>query len=1718
MTFPVIESSADNSGQSGTNWGAQTMPSGIVAGDLLIALVSTDGGDETITFTGGWTKLQDGAGASDGSHTMGLAWKKAVGSDTLTVGIGSNEGGSCRIWRISGVDVDGTPITEGAVTTTVSAATTVAVAICDPGVAADYLWLALNTADRNRTWTSAPTGYQAQDGYIQGSGSGGAGLSYGDKDLNASSDDPDVFTWATGDGQTSILLAIHPAPSGTINNVTLQDLDSVAVTDPADTVLRERDREYLSTLDATDLSLMLRERDRESLDTAELTDIIDKFRLVVKEQADSISFAGSGNSDDFTDTNGVALATHDSNWASIGQTGTTDRYAVGGFEVQSNQCQSTGTFTWAGARYTASTDVNSSEVIIRASDHADSHFGVCVQATSARRGYWAYFTGLTGDIFDAVNLREDDGSAENWRAGQGGLSIDRTSDITLKIYIDGDDIVVDVDGTERIRWEDLTPLSGGDPGFFHPNVNSVVFPFDDWSDGTTGSADTLIALRERIRVALSNLAATDSSIELRLRDRVLLSQALVIDNAIATYVGSGSTINNEVLSDALATIDAITAITERRRLLAEAGDSSNITFFWTCESTTLGGGDYSAGDTTATANGAPEISSTYARAGTNSVRINNIGENYQFDVASDIYAEEGSFACSIYLATWDQSLVIRIDDADVGGNYVYITLVDPDEIKLELSTDGAGSNAITTTDANLTTGNWYGIVARWNKSAGDMRLEIYDANGDLQGTPVEDLGINSNYFPVMADIDRLRVGDAGAGWPDLYIDNVLVSNSYDEPLEDNLAITSFSEYGGAAVSPTDTAIAIAERQRLALDNIPFGSANSDNILFYWTCESTTFDSDDYSAGDSTPTVNSTAAINNAQVKIGSNSMDCPTPADYYHFDVASDIGLIDGCSGFWFYMSAFPGNDKTMFRLEDTGNSSNYIRVGLLYGTGDGDGEFEVRVRRSGQGNTGAGTTTVNAASGNWYFILPRWSQANGYLRIEVYDTNMSLLDTGEDLAVNTNHYPLQVDLDRIVWGNHGSTQNGDYALDNIFVSDTYGEPLEDNALITSINQYGGVDADTIIPLRERIRAAIDNVEIQENLGALRKHEVEILNNVVALTDDVTATYVAGGGDVINNVTKTDTLEVTDALTALRERIREALDTAAATDSLAPERERARQLLDSLAVTDSRNSYAVSNRTLADSVAVIDAAVILRQRARNLLDTIVLLDSIAAQSTGVTSRTLSDAVAVTDLIIPLRELSRALADNLETTDHDEVVLSGAHTDFNDAAGLVDSAAPFGEVDSLVGHLVRNLTDGSEGFVTTNTSNNVTAPLSGGIENLWDIGDNYEVVRPSVYATRHRNRALIDSLAAIDFQIAITERVRTLLSNAVVTDDTIELRERNRILAEAFAVVDSVIADYIPPGSVTYNRILQDLDTTVTDSSIELRERIRAILNAVDVTDSATATYVPPGSVIYPVTLSDNLSVIDFSIELRERIRLYADALNVSDNVIITALGITSKTLLDDLTVSDLLVMRRNRDRLLTDSITGIVDSLSRYRVRMQEDLDELDVTDTDEIVFTGQHDSTNNNAFLRDNNPPFFPLTDVLKGYRVKNLTDGSEASITSNNLLEVYGTLAGGTENLWDVGDDFEILRPRVEYNLYRTRQLTDALETTDQLLALRLRYRELFDSTDVIDSVIALYITEILNPIITAGLETLAVDHEISTLHIDHDVEEFKIDLDTKHEAGSS
>ena len=98
MTFPVIETTADTFQTSNaTDWGTQNMPSGIIAGETLLAVVSVDG--DTSTTSGGstWQTLANVVGGQNGC-SIAVFYRKADASDTLTITVDS----SVHPYRLSG--------------------------------------------------------------------------------------------------------------------------------------------------------------------------------------------------------------------------------------------------------------------------------------------------------------------------------------------------------------------------------------------------------------------------------------------------------------------------------------------------------------------------------------------------------------------------------------------------------------------------------------------------------------------------------------------------------------------------------------------------------------------------------------------------------------------------------------------------------------------------------------------------------------------------------------------------------------------------------------------------------------------------------------------------------------------------------------------------------------------------------------------------------------------------------------------------------------------------------------------------------------------------------------------------------------------------------------------------------------------------------------------------------------------------------------------------------------------------------------------------------------------------------------------------------------------------------------------------------------------------------------------------------------------------------
>lgn len=87
---PVYESVATTESAADVTSLVCNMPSGIAAGNVLVAIVTADG-TQTINASAGWTALTANQTISGGGATARAFWKVAAGSDALTVSVGSAE-------------------------------------------------------------------------------------------------------------------------------------------------------------------------------------------------------------------------------------------------------------------------------------------------------------------------------------------------------------------------------------------------------------------------------------------------------------------------------------------------------------------------------------------------------------------------------------------------------------------------------------------------------------------------------------------------------------------------------------------------------------------------------------------------------------------------------------------------------------------------------------------------------------------------------------------------------------------------------------------------------------------------------------------------------------------------------------------------------------------------------------------------------------------------------------------------------------------------------------------------------------------------------------------------------------------------------------------------------------------------------------------------------------------------------------------------------------------------------------------------------------------------------------------------------------------------------------------------------------------------------------------------------------------------------------------
>jgi len=242
--FPSIEAGDSTNGTSLSGGVALNMPSGIVAGELLVAEASNDNTGGTNMGISGWTQLFHTQ--YTGNVVSHGAWAKiAAGSDTATL-TGASQDYAARVWRISnhGVATIASDIKVGTPATGSSSAPNPP--SLDAGSSKKWLWLASNGSDDDDNTTPyAPTNYTADAQVESASSTSSTMLQTAWRKYEIQTEDPGAFALAATEEWIANVIAIPPAVAGT--NLVVQDATH---THAADAIVLTASN-YLAVTEAT---------------------------------------------------------------------------------------------------------------------------------------------------------------------------------------------------------------------------------------------------------------------------------------------------------------------------------------------------------------------------------------------------------------------------------------------------------------------------------------------------------------------------------------------------------------------------------------------------------------------------------------------------------------------------------------------------------------------------------------------------------------------------------------------------------------------------------------------------------------------------------------------------------------------------------------------------------------------------------------------------------------------------------------------------------------------------------------------------------------------------------------------------------------------------------------------------------------------------------------------------------------------------------------------------------------------------------------------------------------------------------------------------------------------------------------------------------------------------------------------------------------------------
>lgn len=275
------------------------------------------------------------------------------------------------------------------------------------------------------------------------------------------------------------------------------------------------------------------------------------------------------------------------------------------------------------------------------------------------------------------------------------------------------------------------------------------------------------------------------------------------------------------------------------------------------------------------------------------------------------------------------------------------------------------------------------------------------------------------------------------------------------------------------------------------------------ITFFWRCEGTSLTTNaDFSLSDTSAGGATLATIDASAARVGSNGILCDSSGEQFRFNTNSIWLTSAGSAGFSIRFPSDPADGTTLMVARDGDGSDRYSidcdSTKIL--------EFNAYAGGVQQYNI---ISNISLSNNTWYGVIVRWDQPNNTVALEIYDSSNICID--KILSTTAYTLPSQTDLDASTNGFRiGPDTASTTHYDNIFLSDDFDEPIQNNFTITSILGYQNeisFDAAT-----EHVRTATTSPQTFSHGGASSGVGAVILKLVhgTSSTDHVSAASYGG--------------------------------------------------------------------------------------------------------------------------------------------------------------------------------------------------------------------------------------------------------------------------------------------------------------------------------------------------------------------------------------------------------------------------------------------------------------------------------------------------------------------------------------------------------------------------------------------------------------------------------